>query len=281
MLLIEYAAFELIMEPKVNIALEAARKGGKELLRFKDEVDKMDVIEKGPADYVTELDKRVEDIIISSLKKTYPKHSYLSEEIGETKGKGKDLESIWVIDPLDGTTNYIHGFPYYAITIAYVEKGKTLHAITLDVSRQDEFTASLGKGAYLNNRRIRVSKRKGIRGALLSNSSHNTESGKIRHDNIATFRALYSHGLTIRRTGSTALDLANVAAGRLDGFWGSGLEDWDIAAGGLLVQEAGGLVSNYFGEVEYREGGNILASTTKCFKPMLKAIKPFAYLAED
>lgn len=280
-LLIEYATFELIMEPKVNIALEAARKGGKELLRFKDEVDKMDIIEKGPADYVTELDKRVEDIIISSLKKTYPKHSYLSEEIGETKGKGKDLESIWVIDPLDGTTNYIHGFPYYAITIAYVEKGKTLHAITLDVSRQDEFTASLGKGAYLNNRRIRVSKRKGIRGALLSNSSHNTESGRVRHDNIATFRALYSHGLTIRRTGSTALDLANVAAGRLDGFWGSGLEDWDIAAGGLLVQEAGGLVSNYFGEPEYREGGNILASTTKCFKPMLKAIKPFAYLAED
>ena len=269
------------MEPKVNIALEAARKGGKELLRFKDEVDKMDIIEKGPADYVTELDKRVEDIIISSLKKTYPKHSYLSEELGETKGKGKDLESIWVIDPLDGTTNYIHGFPYYAITIAYVEKGKTLHAITLDVSRQDEFTASLGKGAYLNNRRISGSKRKGIRGALLSNSSHNTESGRVRHDNIATFRALYSHGLTIRRTGSTALDLANVAAGRLDGFWGSGLEDWDIAAGGLLVQEAGGLVSNYFGEVEYREGGNILASTSKCFKPMLKAIKPFAYLAED
>ena len=269
------------MEPKVNIALEAARTGCKELLRFKDEVDKMDIIEKGPADYVTEMDKRVEDIIISSLKKTYPKHSYLSEEIGETKGKGIDLESVWVIDPLDGTTNYIHGFPYYAITIAYVEKGKTLHAITLDVSRQDEFTASLGKGAYLNNRRIRVSKRTGIRGALLSNSSHNTESGRVRHDNIATFRTLYSHGLTIRRTGSTALDLANVAAGRLDGFWGSGLEDWDIAAGGLLVQEAGGLVSNYFGEPEYREGGNILASTTKCFKPMLKAIKPFAYLAED
>jgi myo-inositol-1(or 4)-monophosphatase len=269
------------MEPKVNIALEAARTGGKELLRFADAVDAMDVIEKGPADYVTELDKKVEDIIISSLKKTYPRHSYLSEEIGKIEGKGEDADSVWIIDPLDGTTNYIHRFPYYAITIAYVEKGKTLHAITLDVSRHDEFTASLGKGAYLNNRRIRVSKRKGIRGALLSNSSHNTETGRIRHDNIATFRALYSHGLTIRRTGSTALDLANVAAGRLDGFWGSGLETWDIAAGGLLVQEAGGLVSNYFGEVDYREEGNILASTTKCFKPMLKAIKPFANIVED
>ena len=269
------------MEPKVNIALEAARKGCKELLRFADEVDTMDIIEKGPTDYVTELDKRVEDIIISSLKKTYPKHTYFSEEIGRLEGSGKDVDSVWIIDPLDGTTNYIHGFPYYSISIAYTEKGKTLHAITLDVSRQDEFTASLGKGAYLNNRRIRVSKRTGIRGALLSNSSHNTESGRIRHDNIATFRSLYAHGLTIRRTGSTALDLANVAAGRLDGFWGSGLEDWDIAAGGLLVQEAGGLVSNYFGELDYLDGGNIVASTTKCFKPMLQAIKPFAYTAED
>ncbi len=268
------------MEPKVNIALEAARKGGMELLRFKDEADKLDVIEKGPADYVTELDKRVEEIIISSLKKTYPQHSYLSEEVGSIKGKGKDIDNVWIIDPLDGTTNYIHGFPYYAITIAYKEKGKTLHGITLDVSRQDEYTASRGKGAYLNNRRIRVSRRKEIKGALLSNSSHNTDSGKVRHDNLATFRELYSYGLTIRRTGSTALDLANVAAGRLDGFWGSGLEKWDITAGGLLVQEAGGLVSNYFGEFEYSDGGNILAASTKCFKPMLKAIKPFAYLAD-
>ena len=229
-------------------------------------------------DLVSQADIESEQLLINKIKTKFPNHDIIAEE-SDLKQKNADFR--WIIDPLDGTTNYIHGFPYYAITIAYVEKGKTLHAITLDVSRQDEFTASLGKGAYLNNRRIRVSKRTGIRGALLSNSSHNTESGRVRHDNIATFRALYSHGLTIRRTGSTALDLANVAAGRLDGFWGSGLEDWDIAAGGLLVQEAGGLVSNYFGEVEYREGGNILASTTKCFKPMLKAIKPFAYLAED
>ena len=269
------------MEPKVNIALEAAKKGSKELLRFADEVDKLDVIEKGPTNYVTELDQKVEDIIISNLKKTYPKHSYLSEEMGFAQGSGEDINSLWVIDPLDGTTNYIHGFPYYAITIAYVEKGKAIHALTLDVSRQDEFTASLGKGSYLNNRRIRVSNRKGIRGALLSNSSHNTESGKIRHDNIATFRALYDYSLTIRRTGSAALDLANVAAGRLDGFWGSGLEKWDFAAGSLLVQEAGGLVSNYLGETQYLEGGNIICATTKCFKPMLKAIKPFVTMEES
>ena len=269
------------MEPKVNIALEAARKGCKELLRFADEVDKVAIVKKGPADYVTEIDKRVEDIIISNLKRTYPKHSYLSEEIGHIKGSGENAQSTWVIDPLDGTTNYIHGFPYYAISIAYVEKGKTLHAIIIDVTRQDEYTASLGKGCYMNNRRIRVSRRKDINGALLSNSSHNTEIGEVRHDNIATFRALYSHSLTIRRTGSAALDIANVASGRLDGFWGSGLKIWDFAAGGLLVQEAGGLVSNYLGETDYLKGENILCATTKCFKPMLKAIKPFVYIVKD
>ena len=269
------------MEPKVNIALEAARKGCKELLRFSDSVEKLDISEKGPNDYVTQLDKRVEEIIIDSLRKTYPKHTYVSEEIGKIDGSGDDLESVWVIDPLDGTTNFIHGFPYYAISIAYIQNGRTLHAITIDVPRQDEFTASLGRGAYLNNRRIRVSKRKGISGALLSNSSHNTDQGIVRHDNMSTFRALYSHGLTIRRTGSAALDIANVAAGRLDAFWGSGLEIWDIAAGGLLVQEAGGLVSDYFGNVEYLYEGNIIASSTKCFKPMLQAIKPYSSRFED
>lgn len=269
------------MEPKVNLALNAARKGCKELLRFADEVDKLDVIEKGPTDYATQLDKSVEHLIINDLKKAYPKHTYLSEEMGLNKGKGKEADSVWIVDPLDGTTNYIHGFPYYAITIAYAEKGKVLHGVTIDVQKQDEFTASLGKGSYLNNRRIRVSKRSGIKGALLSNSSHNTDSGKVHHDNIGTFRALYNYGLTIRRTGSVALDLANVAAGRLDGFWGSGLESWDFAAGGLLVQEAGGIVSNYLGETDYLEGGNIIGATTKCFKPMLKAIKPFVSLSED
>ena len=269
------------MEPKINIALEAARKGCKELLRFADETDKLDITEKGPADYVTQLDKNVENIIISHLKKSFPKHSYLSEEKGFNQGKGKDADSVWIIDPLDGTTNYIHGFPYYAITISYREREKIIHAVTLDVQRQDEFTASLGKGCYLNNRRIRVSKRREMTGALLSNSSHNTHLGKLLHDNISTFRELYEYGLTIRRTGSSALDIANVAAGRLDGFWGSGLKIWDIAAGGLLVQEAGGLVSNFLGEVDYLDGGNIICATTKCYKPMLKAIKPHTTIVEN
>ena len=246
------------MEPKVNIALEAARAGCKELLSYAYRLDQLEIKEKGPSNFVTQLDRKVESIIIDSLKSIYPKHTYVSEEVGRIEGSGKDVESMWVIDPLDGTTNFIHGFPYYAISIAYVEKGKTLHALIIDVPRQDEFTASFGRGAYLNNRRIRVSKAKDLSGTLLSNSSHDTDKGRVRHDNMSTFRSLYSNGLTIRRTGSAALDMANVAAGRLDGFWGSGLGMWDIAAGGLLVREAGGLVSDYFGNPDYLAGDNII-----------------------
>ena len=271
----------LIMEPKVNIALEAARAGCKELLSYAYRLDQLEIKEKGPSNFVTQLDRKVESIIIDSLKSIYPKHTYVSEEVGRIEGSGKDVESMWIIDPLDGTTNFIHGFPYYAISIAYVEKGKTLHALIIDVPRQDEFTASFGRGAYLNNRRIRVSKAKDLSGTLLSNSSHDTDKGRVRHDNMSTFRSLYSNGLTIRRTGSAALDMANVAAGRLDGFWGSGLGMWDIAAGGLLVREAGGLVSDYFGNPDYLAGDNIICSTNKCFKPMLQSIKPYTSIVED
>ena len=269
------------MEPKVNIALEAARAGCKELLSYAYRLDQLEIKEKGPSNFVTQLDRKVESIIIDSLKSIYPKHTYVSEEVGRIEGSGKDVESMWVIDPLDGTTNFIHGFPYYAISIAYVEKGKTLHALIIDVSRQDEFTASFGRGAYLNNRRIRVSKAKDLSGTLLSNSSHDTDKGRVRHDNMSTFRSLYSNGLTIRRTGSAALDMANVAAGRLDGFWGSGLGIWDIAAGGLLVREAGGLVSDYFGNPHYLTGDNIICSTNKRFKPTRQSNKPYTSIVED
>ena len=181
---------------------------------------------------------------------------------------------MWVIDPLDGTTNYIHGFPYYAISIAYVEKGKTLHALIIDVARQDEFTASFGRGAYLNNRRIRVSKAKDLSGTLLSNSSHDTDKGRVRHDNMSTFRSLYSNGLTIRRTGSAALDMANVAAGRLDGFWEIGLNSWDMAAGALLVKEAGGFIGDFSGRDKYMETGNVVAGNADAYKEILKKIHP-------
>ena len=219
------------MEAKVNIALEAARKGSKELLWFLDQLDKLDVIEKGPADYVTQVDVKVESIIIEELQKTFPDHNYISEEAGEIKGSSDEEEYTWIIDPLDGTTNYIHGFPYFAISIACLKKEKLQHAVVIDVTRHEEYTASRGKGCFLNDKRVRVSNRKDLKGALLSNSSHESALDTFRHDNIATFRALYSHGLTIRRTGSAVLDIANVAAGRLDAFWGSGLKSWDLAAG--------------------------------------------------
>ena len=263
------------MEAKVNLALEAARKGSKELLWFLDQLDKLDIIEKGPSDFVTQVDVKVESIIVEELQKTFPNHNYLSEEIGEIKGSGEGLDCTWIIDPLDGTTNYIHGFPYFAISIAYLEKNKLKHAVVVDVTRHEEYTASQGKGCFLNDKRIRVSNRRSIKGALLSNSSHDTDKDLFKHDNISTFRALYSHGLTIRRTGSAVLDIANVAAGRLDGFWGSGLQAWDLAAGALLVQEAGGLVSNFNGEPDILSDGHIICATTKCYKPLLQSIKPF------
>ena len=263
------------MEAKINIALEAARKGSKELSWFLDQLEKLDIKEKGPTDYVTQVDIKVESIIIEELQKTFPDHNYISEEIEEIKGSGDGINSTWIIDPLDGTTNFIHGFPYFAISIAHLEKNKLKHAVVIDVSRHEEYTASQGKGCFLNDKRIRVSGRRNLKGALISNSSHDTNNNPLKHDNLSTFRDLYNHGLTIRRTGSAVLDMANVAAGRLDGFWGSGLQQWDLAAGALLVQEAGGLVSNFLGEPEFLAGGNIICSTTKCFKPMLQSIKPF------
>ena len=264
------------MHPMLNIAIRAARLAGVIISRAQNRLYDLRVSQKGLRDYVTQIDVEAEKAIIETLSQAYPSHAILAEE----SGKAGKSDYTWVIDPLDGTTNYIHGFPYYAISIAYVEKGKTLHALIIDVARQDEFTASLGRGAYLNNRRIRVSKAKELSGTLLSNSSHDTDKGRVRHDNMSTFRSLYSNGLTIRRTGSAALDMANVAAGRLDGFWGSGLGMWDIAAGGLLVREAGGLVSDYFGNPDYLSGDNIICSTNKCFKPMLQSIKPYTSIVE-
>ena len=263
---------------KSRIAQEIVTEASTLALEHFDNISRLQIEQKGHQDFVSQADKAVEAFIREKLDLHFPDDGIVGEE---DKRKPSKSGFTWVIDPIDGTTNYIHGFPYYAISIAYVEKGKTLHALTIDVSRQDEYTASLGRGAYLNDRRIRVSKRNGLKGALLSNSSHDTDSGRVRHDNMSTFRSLYSEVLTIRRTGSAALDMANVAAGRLDGFWGSGLGLWDIAAGGLLVQEAGGLVSDYFGAPSYLDGDHVICAANKCFKPMLQSIKPYVSIVED
>jgi myo-inositol-1(or 4)-monophosphatase len=233
--------------------------------------EKLIISEKAPVDFVTQVDKKVETILVDTISESFPDHSFQGEELGFI-GNPK-AECKWIIDPLDGTTNFIHGFPYFSISIACHINGKPEHAIIVDVSRNDEFTASKGKGAYLNQTRIRVSKIRSLRGSLLSSSSHLDEDNEPKLDQLMAMRNLYSNGLTIRRTGSTALDLAYVAAGYLDGFWGYGLKQWDVAAGILLVKEAGGLVNDLLGNPDPYDSHHLIACSPKCMPQMIKAFR--------
>ena len=257
-------------EPKINIAVKAARLAAKEIHKFSRRMDKVKIYEKGPTDFVTQVDTIAENIIISSISEAFPNSAFLCEESGRS---GKDnAELLWVIDPIDGTTNFIHGFPYYSISIACYENNILSHGVIYDITRDDEYFASKGKGAYLNQERLRVSKIKSLKNSLLSNSFH---SGKIEPelDTLSVIRKLYSHNLTLRRTGSTAIDLAYVAAGRLDAFVGYGMKHWDFAAGVLLVQEAGGYVSNFFGEDCVDNSHHLIAGNKKCVEVILKDVK--------
>ena len=261
------------MEPMINIALRAARKAGEAIVRASDNLDRIDVVSKGVNNFVTEVDVAAEQDIIYHLQKAYPDHAILGEETGLTGGE--DAEYRWVIDPLDGTTNYIRGIPHYAVSIACLHKGRPEHAVIVDPVRHEEFTASRGRGATLNGRRIRVSDRASLDGALLG-------TGIPFKDHCDDQLAPYSKSIEvlagqcagIRRAGAASLDLAYVAAGRLDAFWEIGLSQWDIAAGALLVKEAGGLVADIDASDKYLESGNIVCGNPKCFKAVLQATKP-------
>ena len=255
----------------LNVALIAANIGAAELEFAVKKVHKLDVMKKGSTDYVTEVDQKVEEIVFEEIRKYYPEDNFLGEESGH---EINNSETTWVLDPIDGTTNFIHGYPQYCISLACVVNNKTQHAVIIDPTRREEFSASRGKGAELNGERIRVSKRANLRDALLGNTTHTNDSQNYSFDNIATFRKLYKHGLTIRRSGSSALDLAYVAAGRLDGFWANGLAIWDVAAGILIAEEAGALTSDFLGNPNFKDADHYLCSTPKCFKPMLEAIQP-------
>jgi myo-inositol-1(or 4)-monophosphatase len=255
----------------LNIAILAANLGATELEFAVKKVQKLDVMKKGPTDYVTEVDQKVEQLVFEEIKKYYPEDNFLGEESGH---EINNSNTTWVLDPIDGTTNFIHGYPQYCISLACVVDNKTKHAVIIDPTRREEFSASKGKGAVLNGERIRVSKRANLKDALVGNTSHVKESQKYSFDNIATFRALYKNSLTIRRSGCSALDIAYVAAGRLDGFWANGLAIWDVAAGMLIAEEAGALTSNFLGDPNFNDGDHFLCAAPKCFKPMLEAIKP-------
>tara|TARA_B100001121_G_scaffold201851_1_gene176519 strand:- start:293 stop:1150 length:858 start_codon:yes stop_codon:yes gene_type:complete len=255
----------------LNVAVIAANVGATELEFAVKKVHKLDVMKKGPTDYVTEVDQRVEAMVFEKIKEYYPDDNFLGEESGHEINTS---DTTWILDPIDGTTNFIHGYPQYCISLACVVNGQTQHAVIIDPTRREEFSASKGKGAELNGERIRVSKRNGLKDALIGNTSHVNETQNYNFENIATFRALYKHGLTIRRSGCSALDLAYVAVGRLDGFWANGLGVWDVAAGMLIAEESGALTSDFEGNPDYTKSDHYLCATPKCFKPMLEAIKP-------
>ncbi|BAP41273.1 inositol-phosphate phosphatase [Pseudomonas sp. 21LCFQ02] len=263
------------MQPMLNIALRAARNASELIFRSIERLDTIKVDEKEAKDYVSEVDRAAEQSIIAALRKAYPDHGILGEESGMHPGKGEGADYLWIIDPLDGTTNFVRGIPHFAVSIACKYRGRLEHAVVLDPVRQEEFTASRGRGAALNGRRLRVSSRRSLEGALLGTGFPFRENQLDNLENyLGMFRSLIGQTAGIRRAGAASLDLAYVAAGRFDAFWESGLSEWDIAAGALLIQEAGGLVSDFTGGHEFLEKGHVVAGNAKCFKAVLTSIAP-------
>jgi len=256
------------MQPMLNIAVRAARAAGNIIIRQFDRAQDLPASEKSKNDYVTEVDRQAEAVIIDTLLKAFPKHAILAEESG-TRGNS---EYVWIIDPLDGTTNFMHGFPHFAVSIALQHKGKLQQAVIYDPLRQELFTTSRGDGAYLNDRRIRVSKRKNLDGALLGTGFPFGESANIDRF-LDTCRTLMPVTAGIRRAGAATLDLAYVACGRLDGFWEFGLKPWDIAAGALLIEEAGGVVCSIDTDKEYLTSGNIVSGNPYILEFLKEIVK--------
>src|SRR5512135_3797314 len=256
-----------IMHPMLNTAVKAARKAGSIINRARLDVDLVKVASKSRSDFVTEVDRAAAQAIVVILLKAYPDLAILAEE----SGSSGDSEYTWIIDPLDGTTNFIHGFPQYAVSIALRHREHVTQAVVYDPTRNELFTASRGRGAFLNERRIRVSKRSKLSECLIG-TGFPFRSFEHLDEYVRMFRSVTEHTAGIRRPGAAALDLAYVAAGRLDGFWEIGLSPWDMAAGSLLILEAGGLVSDFKGEPAYLEEGRIVCGAPKIFPQLLNLV---------
>jgi len=262
------------MHPMLNTAIKAAHEAGDIIARSADRIDQLQIENKDKNDFVTEVDRIAEDTIIGILKRAYPDHAFLGEESGKHEGSGdKPNQYEWIIDPLDGTTNFLYGIPHYAVSIALKKDGKLDQAVIYDPMKDDLFYASRGGGAFLNKRRMRVSKRLSLSGALLTTGvPYRPDQDNLIDPYFQTMKALIIDTAGVRRPGSAALDLAYVAAGRYDGFWEFGLHEWDIAAGVLLVQEAGGLVGDLQGGNSHLKSGDIVAASPKVFKDMIKRL---------
>ena len=257
------------MHPLLNIAVRAARRAGEVIVRSLVRLESLEVTSKGRNDYVSEIDRAAEREIIGMVHKHYPEHAFLAEESGQS-GEG---DTVWIIDPLDGTTNFLHGFPVFAVSIAVQVRGRLEIGVIYDPMRQEVFTAARGAGAHLENHRMRVSRQRGLDGALLATGFPFREDERYADNYFAMFRMLASMTAGIRRPGSAALDLAYVACGRVDGFWEMGLKPWDTAAGTLLIREAGGRVGTLGGD-EYRLGANIVAGAPKVYEELISSLAP-------
>ncbi|MES2830741.1 MAG: inositol monophosphatase family protein [Pseudomonadota bacterium] len=263
------------MHPMLNTAIKAARRGAAIISRASLDIDRVKVNEKGPNDFVTEIDRAAEQAIIGVLQQAYPDHAFLCEESGASANFDEQNENVWIIDPLDGTTNFIHSFPQYCVSIALRQRGQMTQAVVYDPTRNDLFTASKGAGAYLNDKRLRVSRRDKLADALIGTGFPFRGTDGLENY-IDMFRAMTPRCAGLRRPGAAALDLAYVAAGRLDGFFEKGLKPWDVAAGSLLITEAGGIVGTFKGDSDYLFKGDVIAGTPKIFAQMIAVLSPYA-----
>jgi myo-inositol-1(or 4)-monophosphatase len=263
------------MHPMLNTAVKAARRAGSIINRASFDLDRVKVTEKQQNDFVTEVDHAAEQAIIDVLKTAYPDHAILAEESGPSANLHDENENVWIIDPLDGTTNFIHGFPTYCVSIALQQRGQITQAVVYDPNRNDLFTASKGSGAYLNEKRIRVTRRDKLADALIGTGFPYRGMDDL-DEYLKMFRVMTEKTAGLRRPGAAALDLAYVAAGRLDGFFERGLQPWDVAAGSLLITEAGGIVGTFAGESDYLYKGEAIAATPKVFAQMVNVLSPFA-----
>ncbi|MCQ8180498.1 inositol monophosphatase family protein [Methylomonas sp. EFPC3] len=257
------------MHPMLNIAVRAARNAGDLIQRSSLNIEKLTVDQKSRNDYASEVDRAAEQEIIKVIRTAFPDHGILAEESGEAKGN----DYTWIIDPLDGTTNFLHGFPHYAVSIALKNKNKLEIGVIYDPTRDELFTAERGGGAMLNNRRIRVTKQNTMRGALIGTGFPFKTMENIE-PYLGMFKAVCADAAGIRRAGAAALDMAYVACGRLDAYWEIGVKEWDIAAGVLLVQEAGGVATDFSFNDKYLQSGNIITGNPKMHQLMYQIIEP-------
>jgi myo-inositol-1(or 4)-monophosphatase len=262
------------LHPMLNIAVKAARAAGSIINRAALDVERLTISTKGVNDFVTEVDQAAEKVIIDTLLTAYPGHAILAEESGRAHG-AKHSDYLWIIDPLDGTTNFIHGFPVYAVSIALAFRGKIEQAVVYDPARNDLFFASKGRGAFLNDRRLRVSKRIRLADSLIG-TGFPFRKGDNFQRYIEMFEQVMQHCAGVRRPGAAALDLCYVAAGWYDGFFETGLHPWDVAAGSLMITEAGGLIGNFTGDADFLYQREAVAGTPKVYGQLVQLLTPFS-----